>query len=323
MLYLTPAGMADFVATDVAILRSSFEVRPVLYGGKLHGIPDVLRVVQAVFNTNQTFSWLGYDQASRAFFFSRLFGNPSILVFGGFDFSSEEWPGKRIPEKNERRLKSVLRGATVRLPISETISTLARRFTDRTDLKVVPLGFDPGEFAPKGQKDGSVLTIAYVRRDYLERKGLLPYVRAARLLPELRFYLVGKPLDNSIVDLQREASSNLVFTGWLSDGALKEKLQRAAVYVQASTHEGFGSALAQAMLCECVPVVTDRGAIPEVVGDTGVYVESGDPKSIAKGVRKALENPEMGKRARARVVKLFSLESRRFALLETIRGLTK
>ena len=323
MLYLTPAGMADFVATDVAILRSSFEVRPVLYGGKLHGIPDVLRVLQAVARTNANVSWFGYDQAYLAVIFSRLLGKPSIVVLGGFDVSSEEWPGKRIPEKNERRLKSVLRGATVLLPISETISNLARRFTDRTDLKVVPLGFDPGEFAPKGQKDGSVLTIAYVRRDYLERKGLLPYVRAARLLPELRFYLVGKPLDNSIVDLQREASSNLVFTGWLSDGALKEKLQRAAVYVQASTHEGFGSALAQAMLCECVPVVTDRGAIPEVVGDTGVYVESGDPKSIAKGVRKALENPEMGKRARARVVKLFSLESRRFALLETIRGLTK
>src|SRR2546427_10121308 len=322
MLYLTPAGMADFVATDVAILRSSFEVRPVLYGGKLHGIPDVLRVVQAVARTNANVSWFGYDQAYLAVIFSRLLGKPSIVVLGGLDVSSEEWPGKRIPEKNERRLKSVLRGETVLLPISETISNVARRFTDRTDLKVVPLGFDPGEFAPKGQKDGSVLTIAYVRRDYLERKGLLPYVRAARLLPELRFYLVGKPLDNSIVDLQREASSNLVFTGWLSDGALKEKLQRAAVYVQASTHEGFGSALAQAMLCECVPVVTSRGAIPEGVGDTGVYVEPGDPQSIAAGIRKAVENPILGKRARERIVNHFNLESRRRTRLETVGGLT-
>jgi len=29
-------------------------------------------------------------------------------------------------------------------------------------------------------------------------------------------------------------------------------------------------ALAEAMCCECVPVVTKKGALPEVVGDTGL-----------------------------------------------------
>ncbi len=150
----------------------------------------------------------------------------------------------------------------------------------------------------------------------------MPYVRAARLTPQTQFYLIGKPLDDSIVDLQREGGSNLTFTGWLDRPDLIRKLQRAAVYVQASTHEGFGSALAQAMLCECVPVVTSRGAIPEVVGDTGVYVEPGDPQSIAAGIRKAVENPILGKRARERIVNHFNLESRRRALLETVGGLT-
>ena len=323
ILHLSPAEMADFVATDVGILGSSFEVRTVFYSGKLHGILDASRIFQAVATTSANVSWFAYDQAYLAVIFSRLLGKPSIVVLGGFDVSSEEWPGKKIPEKHERRLKSVLSGATALLPISETISDLAREFTDRRDLKVVPLGFDPAEFAPEGPKDGSILTIAYIRRDYLERKGLLSYVRAARQIPKSHFYLVGKPLDNSIVDLQREASSNLAFTGWLSRPAITEKLRRAAVYVQASTHEGFGSALAQAMLCECVPVVTDRGAIPEVVGNTGVYVEPGNPKSIAEGVRRALENPHMGKEARARVAELFSLESRKSALLETVRGLIK
>jgi len=314
--------MADFVASDLKILRQDFNVKIVFYRGRLWSIPDAFRILAAVASTCANISWFGYTQAYFAVTLSRLLGKPSVVILGGFDVSSDEWAGNTIPDKHRRRLKAILANATVLLPISARIAGLARRFSDRTDFRVIPLGFDPEEFAPQGPKDGSVVTVAYIRRDYLQRKGLMPYVRATRLSPQTQFYLIGKPLDDSILDLQREGGSNLTFTGWLDRPDLILKLQRAAVYVQASTHEGFGSALAQAMLCECVPVVTDRGAIPEVVGDTGVYVEPGNPESIAAGVREAVENPSLGKRARERIVNQFSLESRRRALLETVGGLT-
>jgi len=62
--------------------------------------------------------------------------------------------------------------------------------------------------------------------------------------------------------------------------------RRAAVYVQASRHEGFGLAVAEAMLAGCVPVVMDVTAMPEVVGDAGVLIDSQDPGAVAEGVRK-------------------------------------
>ena len=75
--------------------------------------------------------------------------------------------------------------------------------------------------------------------------------------------------------------------------------------------------VAEAMLAGCIPVVTSAGALPEVVGDTGVVVESPDPAAVAAGVNEALGLPEDARsRARERVLDRFPLEVRRRGLLQ-------
>ena len=69
---------------------------------------------------------------------------------------------------------------------------------------------------------------------------------------------------------------HIEFTGFVTDDELLGWYQRAKVYCQLSYYESFGMAAAEAMLCECVPVVTRKGALPEVVGETGFYVEYGE-----------------------------------------------
>ena len=65
------------------------------------------------------------------------------------------------------------------------------------------------------------------------------------------------------------------------------------------------------MLAGCVPVVTDAGALPEVVGDVGVMIAEPTPELIADGVRRALEiGRQEGARARARVLEKFPLRPR-------------
>jgi len=78
--------------------------------------------------------------------------------------------------------------------------------------------------------------------------------------------------------------------------------------------------LAEAMLCKCVPVVTNRGAIPEVVGDTGFYVPYGDPKATAEGINKAL-NSNLGKQARQRILTHFPVQKREEELLKILHNL--
>jgi len=89
----------------------------------------------------------------------------------------------------------------------------------------------------------------------------------------------------------------------------------------ASHHESFGCSLAEAMLCECVPVVSQRTAIPEVVGDCGFYVDELTPEAVSVAIRKALDC-DLGKNARRRIEKLFPLEKRRSELLKALDKLS-
>ena len=94
------------------------------------------------------------------------------------------------------------------------------------------------------------------------------------------------------------------------DQALLKSYQKAKVYCQLSYYESFGVALAEAMACECVPVIADRGALPEVIGDVGFYVPYGDPEATAEAIGKALKSGK-GAEARERIKTMFSLERRR------------
>ena len=79
-------------------------------------------------------------------------------------------------------------------------------------------------------------------------------------------------------------------------------------------------ALAEAMACGCVPVVTERGAIPEVVGDAGYYVPYGSAKATAEAIEKALCSKN-GIGLRKRVEERFSLRRREEALQSLLKSL--
>ncbi len=161
-------------------------------------------------------------------------------------------------------------------------------------------------------KDRSlVLTVGNVDRPNLQRKGLEPFVRAAALLPGRRFVVVGAWVDDAIEQLRAIAPPNVTFTGRLSDAQVQDQLRRAAVYVQASLHEGFGMSLAEAMAAGCAPVVTRAGALPEVVADAGVYAASTEPVDLAAAIEQAFAACDtLGAAARARVAMEFTLQRR-------------
>jgi glycosyltransferase involved in cell wall biosynthesis len=177
-----------------------------------------------------------------------------------------------------------------------------------------PFGAEPAA------KEREALTVGAIDRTTLVQKGQLPFVEAARLLPDVTFTIAGKWLDGSVDELRARAGETVHFTGWLSDDDLHAAYRRAAVYVQASRHEGFGLAVAEAMLAGCVPVVMNVTAMPEVVGDAGVFIESQEPGDVADGVRRALElGPDAARRARERILTEFPMERRRDGILALVQ----
>jgi glycosyltransferase involved in cell wall biosynthesis len=165
-----------------------------------------------------------------------------------------------------------------------------------------------------------VITVANITGLTLKKKGLDTFVKASAYLPNIRFILVGKYDNSSVEPLKRIAGSNVIFIGYVSDDSLVALYRKAKVYCQLSAHESFGVALAEAMACGCVPVVTRRYALPEVVGDAGFYVPHGDPKATAEAIKKALKSNK-GKLARERIRTYFSLETREQKLINEIINL--
>ena len=167
-----------------------------------------------------------------------------------------------------------------------------------------------------------VITVGNVTWGTVTKKGLETFVKSAKYLPDIDFVVIGKHIDDSIEYLKSISSPNVKFTGYVSFDELLKLYQTAKVYVQVSGHESFGCSLAEAMLCECVPVVTNRAALPEVVDDAGFYVEFNNPKETTRQIKKALKS-NRGKLARDRIKIQFPFEKRKDLIINIINELLK
>lgn len=256
---------------------------------------------------------------------SKLLGKKSILVSGGFD--AVKMPeinyGLSLTKLGSSIAKSSFRLADKIVAFSDSSKNSILEIMPMADVETVYIGsVDTEIYKPKGKKEDLVVTVGHVKRNNLKRKGLETFVKAAKHLPDKDFVLIGEHKDDSIHYLKSIASPNVKFTGYLEFEDMLRYLQRAKVYVQVSAHEGFGISMANAMACECIPVVTRRYAIPEVVQDTGFYVPFDDPEETAKVIDKGLNlSDAIGRKARERIKNNFNLGVREKSLYNIVNRL--
>lgn len=311
---------ASFVAIDRAILAERYEVDDLYQPGRR---PNPLAVVRGVLRADVVFGWFASWHTFFPITLAALLRKPSVLIVGGFDTASMPDIGYGYQRGGLRRWASrwIMRRARRLATNSEYSLAEIRQNTPipPARVRVIHHGVPDPFGEPPGEKEREALTVGAIDRTTLVQKGQLPFVRASRELPDVRFTFAGKWLDDSVETLRAEAGENVSFTGWLSDEDLHAAYRRAAVYVQASRHEGFGLAVAEAMLAGCVPVVMNVTAMPEVVGDAGVLIESQDAAAVADGVRRALAlGPDAARRARERILTAFPMERRRDGILAVV-----
>jgi glycosyltransferase involved in cell wall biosynthesis len=312
-------GRLSFVEKDLDILRQEYDVEELLFRGPR----DVPLLWHRLRKADFTFCWFAKLHAFFAVLFSRLLGKRSTVVAGGDDvvYAPEIEYGTLAFRWKRWCPLLALRHADLVLSVSRynMREALDNAGIDMSKVRLVYHGFEPTRFAPQAgvTKEPLVLSVGGVDWERLRRKGYEIFVRSAGYVPQARFVLIGKWYDGAIDYLRSIASENVLFTGWISDAELLKWYSRAQVYVQASWHEAFGCSLAEAMLCKCVPVVSQRAALPEVVGDCGFYVDELTPEAAAHQIKEALAS-DLGQRARERIVQEFPLEKRREALLAAI-----
>jgi glycosyltransferase involved in cell wall biosynthesis len=161
-----------------------------------------------------------------------------------------------------------------------------------------PLSVDTNVYrvtARRTADDYKILNVSWHRESNMQRKMIPELVQAfalfVREVPNARLCLAGK-LENGTPVLRRLAAelgvSNLIeFPGELSLEQKIEAMQQCSLYVQVSHFEGFGLAIAEAMACGAPVLVSNRGAVPEVVGHHAVPVMVLTVEGILNGLREA------------------------------------
>ncbi len=325
ILFVFP-DQSSFILRDLRILRERHDVvdRNIHHVNPFRFLGDVA----ALTKSDLLFLWFASSYAFPLVLIARLLGKKIVTVVGGYeavnmpeiDYGAARKPLSRFLKKLLLRLSDRILAVSAasrreiigNLGISESAITLIYHgFED--------IGKETATF-----KRAVVTSVSGLTQSTWLRKGIYDFVRIAEALPDVSFQHIGDVKSDVTALLGHSLPSNLESTRRVPFDALVENLSAAKVYLQISRHEAFGCSVAEAMLCRCIPVVSNAGALPEVVGDCGIVVESREPTVVAEAVRKALAMPESeGERARQRILMHFSYAARRDRLLEIVESIDR
>lgn len=88
-------------------------------------------------------------------------------------------------------------------------------------------------------------------------------------------------------------SHHIILTGYVHDSLLPALYHSASLFVFPSLYEGFGMPLTEAMAAGLPIVASNRGAIPEVVGNAAILTDPLSVSEITAGMQRILETPRI------------------------------
>lgn len=204
-------------------------------------------------------------------------------------------------------------------PVASYNARWERRMGVASDhIRVIYNGVDEEMFlSPTPRAAGAPPTVVAVAR-IDPNKDILSLIEAANIvrqsMPEVRFVVYGGVSVPAYYERCLERCSALglgdafVFKGHVDDVA--SAYASGDVVVLSSITEGFPYAVIEAMMSGRPVVATDVGGITEAVDGTGILVPPQDPKQLAGGIVRLLQDAnlrvQLAEEARARALDLFT-----------------
>lgn len=172
----------------------------------------------------------------------------------------------------------------------------------------MPLGFDPQLFrrfdeparaAVRARLGLSSPTIAYFGR-LIPIKGVHILVEALARIADLDWqFLLDSVNENDayVAGLQRLIAARGIAPRTVqfhaSHAQMPEVMNAADIVAAPSIwKEQYGRVVPEAMACGCAVVIAAIGAMPELLGECGLKVPSGDVEALAGALRRLLEHPQ-------------------------------
>ena len=86
---------------------------------------------------------------------------------------------------------------------------------------------------------------------------------------------------------------NILFIGYVPDAEMPALYSAADLFVFPSLYEGFGIPVIEAQSCGTPALTSNGSAMPEVCGESAVFVDPYDADSIAEGILSILRDPKL------------------------------
>jgi glycosyltransferase involved in cell wall biosynthesis len=335
-------GLSSFVKKDIEIIEKEFEL--IIFHFNVTDkkkvpfffIRQFLFILKNLFNSNIYITQFGGYHSVLPSLIAKILRKKSIIVLGGTDCVS--FPSIRYGNFFKKGLKIAtsisLKNASLLLPVDDTLVEYKYDYQPndypfqgykyfikniKTPYRVIYNGYDadkwrclikkePNSFVTVGANLGS--------RFGFQLKGIDLIFEVAPLLPECKFYIVGGSSIN-----HKLVPRNIILLDPIPNTELADFISSKQFYLQLSMSEGFPNALCEAMLCECIPIVSSVGAMPFIVGDNGYILNKKSTRELISIIEEAL-NPTKEintKMIRNRIEQSFNLELRRSTLLSCLK----
>jgi len=183
-------------------------------------------------------------------------------------------------------------------------------------MATIPHGLSPTSISAITRVAPQVPTFAFLGR-LVSTKGARTLLDAAQQLNAkglaFRIKIIGQGPEREILEQQArdlQIQDCVQFLGYIPIDQLQDSLaDTTAVIMPSLAGEVFGLAAAENMQRGRTLIVSDIGALAEVVGDAGIKFPPGDAAGLARCMETVLASPlraeELGRRGRERALKLF------------------
>lgn len=327
------AKNSSFVVQDEEMLRKHFRVESFEFGSR-KGL-DMLRMQWKLFfwvlarigKSAGCFVWFADYHSYFPALLSRVRGKKCWIVIGGYDAEKRPDLGYGAFLKKTRAwfVRKSCRHATALLAVSAfTKGRLSLHTRGRYDhkVKLVHNGVDPAHFrrnATLPQLNRALCVAAADNQTTALVKGVDLFIQTAALKPELEFRIIGVQR----ADAEKwfgHLPGNLTLLPAIPRSALVDEYSQSKWICVFSRLESFGMVMAEAMLCECVPVTWPGTGAAEMAADgAGIMAGSQDPQAFADCLSLPVQ-PGAGAAARAHVLARYSLEGREQLLAAILKG---
>lgn len=332
------AGKSSFVVKDIEILQEKYKVLDFLFdtSNKKKYISLFIKqfffILGNIFNSKLIICQFAGHHSFLPILFSKIFLKKSIVVAGGTDCVS--FPSIGYGNFNNRFLAKTttfsFKSCNLILPVHQTLVEYDYEYQPndfkkqgyqffipniKTPYQVIHNGYDSKKWYCDTEKEkNSFVTIGagLDSRFGFNLKGIDLIFEIALKFPHCNFYVVGG------LGIDKSTPTNIKLIDKIPNNELRQFISNKRFYIQLSMSEGFPNALSEGMLCECVPIVSHVGGMPDIVSDCGYILKHKNINELYELLNSALNNVDLnklGKKARRRVVENYTFESRKEQLL--------